>query len=74
MRVIKAKVYSVRTHRPGHRVEGLALVATTSYVRAAVAIGCTVGYLRTYGSITENEADVALAKASPGELVWSEKP
>ena len=46
------------------------IVATTSWRRAAILGGQTVGGLRRYGSITGNPFEIALATSKPETVFW----
>lgn len=48
------------------------VVAATSQKKAAALLGCTLGFLRDYGSETGNEDDLAQALSEPGVVFWRE--
>lgn len=46
------------------------IIATTSWQRAAEASGESVGYLRKYGSHTENNEEWEIARMNPGVVLY----
>ena len=56
------KVYGVSLRGRGRK----AIIATTSWEKAAAALGISVGSARKFGSITGNAQEIALATAHPG--------
>ena len=59
---MKLKVYGIPYMGRYRRI-----VATTSWAKAAEAIGVGVRYARDYGSITGNESEIFVAMSSPGD-------
>lgn len=46
------------------------VMAARSWRAVSEASGLTVGYLRSYGSVTGNDQEVAAALARPGVVLW----
>jgi len=73
---VKLKVYCFTGYRtecppaPNGSCQTHEIVAASSRAEAARLSGSTVGHLKTYGSITGNDADIARAMAKPGVVHW----
>lgn len=47
------------------------IVACTAWTTAAQLSGSSLNHIRTYGAITGNPAEVAVAMANPGVVFWT---
>lgn len=69
---MRLKVYGktgFREEAPAHR-QTREIIATTSWVLAAIAFRSSVYQARTWGSVTGNEEELRVALAKPGVLFW----
>ena len=69
----KLKVYGLTGLNDAGRQQRC-VVAVSTQMAAAKALGCTLHHLRGYGSITGNEAEVKLALENPGKAVFVGDP
>lgn len=67
----RLKVYGVN-RSVGRRPQVRCIVAAHNIPQAAALFGVSPSYLRTYGSETGNDEEIAVAKAQPGKVFWQE--
>lgn len=65
------KVYG--GNRMDRGVQVRVIIATTSMAKAALAAGVSLGYVKTYWSVTGNEKEISMATAKPDTLIICER-